>query len=273
VDIRGVASQPPSPIAPAGEVHARFRAAPQSADSIGALLGKLATPSVQNLLSATEPHRSHGTPEITDGLLRAAADAIAAHDIPRALRALSELVKANPESADLLLREPSPQPVQGDVRALLQQLGHSARISAETVLTGASQLVEIGNPLNVLPGGLYAADVLALANRFYEAGQLANYMRAEALGRLVIDSYEAPAALGGKVADRLKMLWRRAPMLSLLVTWLFVGVVGGLAAWTLRKSGTAPSGLAFDLWGIGFLALVALQFFATVYNRNSGKLK
>jgi hypothetical protein len=41
----------------------------------------------------------------------------------------------------------------------------------------------------------------------------------------------------------------------------------------VRRSGSEPGSLAFDLWGIGFLALVVLQFFATVYNRNSKNLK
>jgi hypothetical protein len=270
VNISGAASQPPGPVSPNAEAHIRLsRGERPSADSIGTLLGKLATPSIQNLLGA-----SHHTPELSDGLIRAAGEAVAAHDIPRALRAIAEWVGLNPEAAESVLREPSLQPVRNEVAGLLEQVGHSARIAAETVLSGAAQLADAGRTqINPIPGGLDAPDVLALANRFYETGQLANYLRAEALGRAVIASYDAPARPRGNSAAILKTLWLRAPMLILLAAWFLVGLIGGLSVWIQRRSGSAPGSLAFDLWGIGFLALVVLQFYATVYNRCSRKLK
>lgn len=275
MNISGVTAQPPVPVSPDAAAHVRLpHGAPQNADSVGTLLGKLATPSIQNLLGAVEPHRPHNAPELSDVLIRAVGDAIAAHDGPRALRAVSEWVRLNPEGADAVLRDPSLQPVQNEVRGLLAQLGHNARIAAEVVLINAAQLVDARTQINLIPGGIDAADVLALANRFYETGQLANYLRAEALGRVVIGAYEAPARQSGQFAERLKMLWRRAPMLILLLAWLFVGIAGGLATRIERRSAAPPSGsLAFDLWGIGFLVLVVLQFYATVYNRYSRKLK
>ena len=275
VDITGVASQPPITALPNAEVHARpTHGAPQSADSIGTLLANLATPSIQNLLSASHPVSDRPAPELSDALIRAAGEAIAAHDIPRALHAVAEWVRLNPESADSVLREPSLQPVQNEVRALLARIGHEARTGAETVLNNAAQLADSGRvQVNLIPGGLDAPDVLALANRFYETGQLANYLRAEALGRVVIAAYDAPPRQTSQFAARLKTVWRRAPMLILLAAWVFVGLIGGLSVRGVRRSGSEPGSLAFDLWGIGFLALVVLQFFATVYNRNSKNLK
>ncbi|MGD1069052.1 MAG: hypothetical protein ABSB15_02845 [Bryobacteraceae bacterium] len=269
VNITGVTSQPPGPVLPNAGAPVRLsHPGPPSADSIGTLLGQLATPSIQNLL------RSHPAPELLDGLIRAAGEAVAAHDIPRALRSITEWVRLNPEAADSVAHEPSLQPIQNEIRGLLVRIGHDARMSAEAVVTNATQLVDGRTQINLIPGGLDAPCVLALANRFYETGQLANYLRAESLGRVVIAAYEgAPAPSGGNLAARFRTLWRRAPMLILLVAWLFVGVLGGLSVWARRQSGAFPGSLAFDLWGIGFLALVVLQFYATVYNRYSKNLK
>jgi hypothetical protein len=276
VDITGVASQPPIPALPNAEGHARpAHGATPSVDSIGTLLANLATPSIQNLLAASHLGSERPAPELSDALIRAAGGAIAAHDIPRALHAVSEWVRLNPESADSVLREPALQPVQNEVRALLARIGHEARIGAETVLNNAAQLTDSGRvQVNLIPGGLDPPDVLALANRFYETGQLANYLRAEALGRVVIGAYEdAPVRQSGQFTAWLKSMWRRAPMLILLAAWLLVGLIGGLSARGVRRSGSTPGGLAFELWGIGFLVLVVVQFFATVYNRNSKNLK
>jgi hypothetical protein len=274
VNISGVASQPPGPVSPNAEAHVRMpRGAPQSADSVGTLLANLATPSIQSLLGDIEPRRSHHMPELSDGLLRAAGEAVAAHDIPHALRTVAEWVRLNPETADSVLREPSLESVRNEVGALLAQIGHNARVAAEMVLINAAQLVDARTQINLIPGGLDAPGVLSLANRFYETGQLANYLRAEALGRVAIAAYEAPAREGGQFVARLRTLWRRAPMLILLVAWLLVGAIGGTSVRMRRQSGHAAGSLAFDLWGIGFLALVVVQFYATVYNRNSRNLK
>ena len=276
MDITGVASQPPIPALPNAEGHARIpHGAPQSADSVGNLLAKLATPSIQNLLGTSHLVSDRPAPELSDALIRAAGAAIAAHDIPRALHAIGEWVRLNPESADSILREPSLQPVQNEVRALLARIGHEARAGAETVLNHAAQLADsVRVQVNLIPGGLDAPDVLALANRFFETGQLANHLRAEALGRVVIGAYtEVPARQSGPFAAWLKTMWRRAPMLILLAAWLFVGLIGGYSVRALRQSGGNPGSLAFDLWGVGFLVLVVLQFFATVYNRSSKNLK
>ena len=66
-------------------------------------------------------------------------------------------------------------------------------------------------------------------------------------------------------------LWRRAPLLLLLVAWLAVGTAGGLASLLQRKvwPDAWPSWLndaGFTLWALGFPALVLFGFYMRVRN-------
>lgn len=98
--------------------------------------------------------------------------------------------------------------------------------------------------------------VLALANQFIETGQFVNYVRANQLAGLVISWSQIPGPPDhveqniARAAGRIAALWRRAPLLVLFIAWLLLGVV------------LLP--LAPKLWAIGFLALVGIQFVATV---------
>jgi hypothetical protein len=96
--------------------------------------------------------------------------------------------------------------------------------------------------------------VLAVAERLIESGQLANYYRAADLSRAVGGAY-APVKRGPKKILLLRTLWRRAPLLVLLMGWLLLGLA-------------APSvEFGFELWGVGFLALVVFQFYVTTRKR------
>ena len=66
-------------------------------------------------------------------------------------------------------------------------------------------------------------------------------------------------------------MWRRVPLLVLLIGWLATGAVGGAINLLSRAVGVelaSPSMVqtAFEFWGVGFLALVLLQFWITVRN-------
>jgi hypothetical protein len=72
-----------------------------------------------------------------------------------------------------------------------------------------------------------------------------------------------------RIPPAVRRLWQRAPLLVLLLSWLAVGLAGGLLYAGLRlvipeampKPGDAAG---FGLWGLGFLALVGLGFYARV---------
>lgn len=75
--------------------------------------------------------------------------------------------------------------------------------------------------------------------------------------------------MGNMLTALLGQLWRRAPLLVLMLAWLFAGGTGGVLFVMLSKispeSATIATGnSAFDLWGIGCLALVGYGFYMRV---------
>jgi len=70
---------------------------------------------------------------------------------------------------------------------------------------------------------------------------------------------------------RIKKLWLRAPLLVLLLLWFTLGFSGGSVYAALRKfwPHAWPESLvagAFEVWALGFLALIAYGFYARVRN-------
>ena len=70
----------------------------------------------------------------------------------------------------------------------------------------------------------------------------------------------------------LRQLWRRAPLLVMMLTWLVLGMVGGSGEAIASRIWpdsvfAALGGIAFNMWGMGFLALVGFGFFMRVRNR------
>jgi hypothetical protein len=70
----------------------------------------------------------------------------------------------------------------------------------------------------------------------------------------------------------IRQLWRRAPLLVMMLTWFALGLAGGFVfaiASHIWPGGllTAIGNLSFATWGIGFLALVGFGFFVRVHNR------
>lgn len=70
----------------------------------------------------------------------------------------------------------------------------------------------------------------------------------------------------------LRQLWHRVPLLVMMLTWLAVGLSGGIAfvlasrLWP-QSIIVAMGNFGFDLWGIGFLALVGFGFYVRVRYR------
>ena len=73
-------------------------------------------------------------------------------------------------------------------------------------------------------------------------------------------------------AGALHQLWNRAPLLVMLLFWFAIGLVGGLAFVIAARIWpdslfVSIGNFAFDLWGIGFLALVGFGFYVRVRYR------
>jgi hypothetical protein len=72
-----------------------------------------------------------------------------------------------------------------------------------------------------------------------------------------------------KLPRRLETLWQRAPLLVLLGAWFFLGLGCGLFSVVAKAiwpdSWIVPaSDFGFQIWGLGFLAIVGLGFWARV---------
>jgi hypothetical protein len=243
-----------------------------SADSVGSLLQLLSAPQIHNLLHSIDAHRSGQDPAVLDGLLQTAGAAVAQHDAPRALAALTEYMHRNPEHAAGLPISPALLPIHGEVKELLRNITQDARIGAERLIAAAGLAVD--GAAGKHPEGLDGAGVLAVAERFAESGQLVNYIRAAELSQAVIAFYNGAApdiALdrrSGQIARRpgwnlARILWRRVPLLVLLAGWFALGVAAGEITLLARVTASTVAAGA-EIWGVGFLVLVVLQFWISV---------
>jgi hypothetical protein len=247
----------PAPAAGVNDIAAGIRE-----DTAGPFLQLLSTPHIQELLHGIETHRFGQEPAALDSLMQTAVSAVASHDVPRALAALTEHMGRNPEHAAALANSPSLAPIQGEVRELLRHLTEGARAEAVRVVASAAVVVDAAakHPLQ-----LNGPAVLEVAERFIESGQLANYIRAQELGQVVISFYAAERRHSERVERRLAWewivkLWQRVPLLVLLAGWLALGLVGSGMAMLVRLTPATVQG-GFEFWGVGFLVLVVLQFF------------
>ena len=82
-------------------------------------------------------------------------------------------------------------------------------------------------------------------------------------------AYYAWDTLREKVPPRLEILWQRAPLLVILGTWFTVGLAVGVISFLAKEiwpdSWIVPaSNFGFQLWGVGFLAIVGFGFWARV---------
>jgi hypothetical protein len=236
-----------------------------SSDSVGPLLQLLSAPQIHDLLHSIDTHRLAQEPAVLNSLLETAGAAVAQHDVPRALAALGEYINRNPEHAGVLPMSPALLPIQGEVKDLLRNVTQDARIGAERLIAAAS-LAVAGAAKH--PEGLNGGGVLAVAERFVESGQLVNYIRATELSQAVIAFYNgaapeiALAARPGKIGLAAGW-WRKVPVLVLLAGWLALGVAGGAVALLVRlAASTVEAGV--EVWGVGFLVLVVLQFWISV---------
>ena len=238
----------------------------QMVDRIAATLQDLAGPQVGQLLSLLEHARVNQDPMLIEGLLKDAVAAAHGHHVPDALKTIEKMVTLSPEHGALLARtDPGLTHIRPDIHHLMQRIETGARAEAERAVLAASLAVATAPGRVMEPNGIPPQDLLALAARFLESGQYANYVRAIELSRFVIKQHSLPKKKAG--GDRLRRLWQRAPLLVLLLGWLGVGLVGGAISVIGRLSGEGPIGAAaVEVWVSGFLGLVLFQFLATVRN-------
>jgi len=163
-------------------------------------------------------------------------------------------------------------------------------LDAESRLGVATHVLEAAGLRESLGQEFRLQTAVLLAGRLLEAGGYANFMCSAALSQMAIiqfglapsrlpsDWHPRSAPMPSATADfdlrrkwlpRIKKLWLRAPLLVLLLAWLALGFLAGSVSAILRtywpEMGLEPSvSWGFEVWGIGFLALVGFGFYAKV---------
>lgn len=226
------------------------------------------------------------------------ASALRDGDRSRAFANVTEIVALDPQAVRLLQTDKLFTSMRPELDHLLTRLA-AARVTSSTAATVPAASASAAP---VKPEIL-----LQVAHRLFDAGGYVNYVRSADLAQSVmnpltyspiLEQYAAAAAgpqqprllrlkedelfpkpaklvivgniltaLRGSATPRLQTLWRRAPLLILLLTWLAAGLIGGSASLMIRAlwPDSWPASLmdfGFNLWATGFLALVCFGFYA-----------
>jgi hypothetical protein len=177
---------------------------------------------------------------------------------------LAEFAPLDPQRAEALPPEAAFAPVRAPAEAMLTCLALSAKLHAQARLAEAERVASGG----VAPREIRPEILVPLAQSLLDAGGYANAMTASYLAQILIEATQSPAGRPAShderqaaVWPRVRRLWQRAPLLILLVGWLFLGLSGCLAVMLLAGAWTDS---AFETWGIGFLVLVAFGFYMRI---------
>jgi len=268
----------------------------QSGDTITAMLGQISEPAALILLEIIENRLPPENAARLEGLMRAAVTAANEGNVQRALSNLAKFAALDPRRAETLESEHGVVSIRPEVRRLLSRLAAAAYLDAESRLGRATQLLEAAASRELPGQELRPEIVIMIAGRFQEAGGYANWIRSAELSQMAINAYAfapipapIPLAARGRIRSRyadaslgsrrrwapqIRMLWRRDPLLVLLLAWLALGILGGSASaiWRSGWPQTWPQSLSdmgFDVWGIGFLAQIGLGFYARIRNWRS----
>jgi hypothetical protein len=288
---------------PAASTLAQFQQTTAAIDA--AALSILSEPDLTRLAAILEsPPAPQAAAHIAE-LARAVISAAAAGDLGGVLSEFTQLAAASPLRAEAVRSDPALEPMRAQVDSLLARLAQVAKLDAESRVSQASQILEQTGVQKLAGWDVRPEALLLLANRLLEAGGHVNFNRASQLALTIAEGVQwapAPAAppyeestaarlrseieplTGGPIRTafsrswdavreqapaRVRALWRRAPLLILLLVWLAVGIVGGTASWLWRilAPDAWPAGFVatgFDLWALGFLALVVFGFYMRV---------
>ena len=269
-------------------------------DSVGSLLQELSESNVASLMRIMEPAANAAQ---VHELLQAATAAAASGNVAQAIEKLAAFAALDPQRAESLGAEPALASIRTEVESLLGRLTSAASMEAQGRVAHAGRLVEAGARQDLTAPDIRPETLVSLAGNLVHAGGYANAMRASRLAQSVIDRFAwvpvpvesppvgssrkvaaaAPAGLGAnlrrssvRIGKSLiagtRKLWVRAPLLVLLLGWFFSGLAAGILAWFLRSyfpESWPPSRVegGFEVWGLGFLVLVAFGFWARVRRR------
>ena len=300
-------SAPAASASPAGTPE-RTATGQSTADNYAPIVRELSEADLARLIQILDPPSSPQAAAQLDGLLNSAIAAASAGDVSQAVNRLAAIVVLDPRYAVAVSFERRLDPIRGQVETLLNRMVSVAKLDAEARVAEAAQRSEAIASRKLAGWDAMPETLVGIASRLLESGGHANYIRAADLAQAVIDASrwaptntsvsparpagtalppaeEDPLATGGvlpalrqgwngfrkAVPRRIRALWLRAPLLILLLSWLALGMVGGVVVLLVRKyqpQSWSPSLVngGFELWATGFLALVLFGFYVRVRN-------
>jgi hypothetical protein len=260
-------------------------------------LHPIAAADLPELLRILEPLQTPETVVRINQLVEETVQAAEQGRLAEALGKLAEAAVLDPLHAQDLPARAELSPLRAEAEQLLKQLGEVAHIEGAAKLGSAEQILALaaghGSTVKVPHWETPPETLLQVARELFTAGGYANYWRASELmqatlllppqsvrpeeqwlpsyagGQARSRAIPAPSALREPVRPAIGKLWKRAPLLVLLLAWLAAGVAGGLISVVARKLWpegwiAAQSEVGFTVWALGFLALAGFGFYAQV---------
>jgi hypothetical protein len=294
-----------APASPTG-TPAHTAAGQPIADNYASVVNDLSEADLARLIQILDPPTSPQAAAQLNALLQTAISAASAGDVMQATNYLAAMVMMYPRYALAASSESGLDPIRGNVETMLNRTASVVKLDAEARVAEAAQRSEASAVKRLAEWDAAPETLVGIARRLLDSGGLANYIRAADLAEAVVNaSHWAPAdasALPARPAGpllatedgpslkrvpsallqrwsrfrrvarpRIRALWLRAPLLILLVSWLAVGITGGVLVLLDRKyqwQNWSPSlvNSGFELWATGFLALVLFGFYMRVRN-------
>ncbi len=261
MELRAVGDVPPVDWGRLAEVE-RVVSTSVAADGISTVLEQLSLPAIAEILTRIDLRLLDTSPPSAESRMIDARLAATVGDVPRMVTIVMDLIREFPAMTESLRHEAAFQnqriEVEGAIRATIAEM----RDTTHTKIEAAAGHLENALPIPVAVDGTNTGIMLALAVRFYEAGRVPDLVRASALADRVIELHRRggtgwssrAAEWMSTTARSARKLWARAPLLILLVGWLFLGMMGYIG----------PTALA-----TGLLGLVGFGFVSRVWNVRS----
>lgn len=300
MDVQGVGAGPPDQglsnitravpltMGPAGALAQGL--AQIDADTVAGLLSQLSASQITALLKIIEPELPPNRIAQLDSLVVDVVSAATAGDVQGAMTKLLALASLDPRRAESVASDSALAPMRNDVDTLIARLTTTARMNAEARFQDATRAAQDWGTADHPVRDVDATTLLLVAGRLIEAGGFANWVHSAEVSQMALDQYRwAPTDIPSqqlvrdgtrirvgratsegrrRMAALLKNLWRRAPLLVLLLGWLAAGLAGAVFAAVFRQDLPASAvGWFFEIWALGFLALVLFGFYMRVRNR------
>jgi hypothetical protein len=209
-----------------------------------------------------------------------ARSAMQAGDRPAALQHLEQSILAHPAQAATALTDPTFDAIKGSVRDLVTRVIVAARVGAETSISEAhaalqsASTTEIPRPLaRVYLQAAQASFQLGTYTGLVQATFAADLAKRIATRKISLAiPRTGPGAIGevkNAVTRAARRLWRKLPLLAILLGWFIAGIVAGITSLAF-PSGAALRAWLLPAWAMGLLAIVLVGFVRSIRRRSRG---